>query len=110
MLYTLSDRNRPFLRGRGAAADTLKGFARQWDTEFGSIFLRGPQLPKNNRKKSRIISMSNLSDPQILYFILYFAHTLGGPYGPPHAAPPPVQRSKGYLVGWEVRRGVLSVL
>ena len=46
----------------------------------------------------------------ILYFILYFAHTLGGPYGPPHATPPPVQRSKGYLIGWEVRRGVLSVL
>ena len=34
--------NRPFLRGRGAAASTLNGFARQWDTEFGSIFLREP--------------------------------------------------------------------
>ena len=35
--------NRPFQRGRGAAASTLNGFARQQDTEFGSIFLREPQ-------------------------------------------------------------------
>ena len=26
--------------------------ARQWDTEFGTMFLREPQLPKNNRKKT----------------------------------------------------------
>ena len=32
--------NRPFLRGRGAAASTLNGSARQWDTEFGTMFLR----------------------------------------------------------------------
>ena len=40
-------------RGRGAAADTLDGSARQWDTEFGTMFLREPQLPKHNRKYNR---------------------------------------------------------
>ena len=42
------------LPGRGAAAGTLNGSARQWGTEFGTMFLREPQLPKNNRKNNRV--------------------------------------------------------
>ena len=70
MEWTCSD-NGANRRAVGGSASQQRGHAYPADT---------------NRKKSRIISMSNLSDPQILYFILYFAHTLGGPYGPPHAA------------------------
>ena len=46
-----------YVRGRGAAAGTLDGSARQLDTEFGTMFPREsavhayePQLPKTTGK------------------------------------------------------------
>ena len=79
----------------GAAAGTLDGSARQYYTEFGSIFLREPQSPKNNRKNNH--TNPSRSQEHMLHWIARHGSVVGETVGVEV-----VGEMVGAIVGFEV--------